>query len=121
MTADITLDQSMTFQETFTWTDDSGNPRDLTGYAAELRMYSDYGSEAQQTVLTFKSTGGGSANTSMTLGGNTGVISIRAELAALQALTFYSGWYILQVLAPDAVTVTKVSDGAVIVERGEAY
>lgn len=116
---DLEFTQGETFTHTFTWTDASGNPLSLVGYSAELRVFVNLEAENQLTALTFKPIGG-SANTSMTLGGAAGTIAVRADAAALAPLKFDNAYYTLLVQATDG-TVTQVDAGTVTLLPGVAF
>lgn len=116
---DLEFTQGVTFSWTKTWTDASGNPRDLTGYNAELRVFVDLGGEDQLTALTFKPVGG-SANTTMVLGGTAGTVTVTATPAALATLQFDNAFYTLLVQAPDG-TVSLVDSGTVTLLPGVTF
>ena len=56
-------------------------------------------------------------NGGITLGGAAGTISWLASAAATSALQAKQGVYDLEMIAPDTITVTRLLEGLVIIDR----
>ena len=67
------------------WQDSSGTPVNLTGYAAKMEVFQD--PNYYTAVIKASSLGDGTANTTLTLGGSAGSISVIIDVGALALLT----------------------------------
>lgn len=78
---DVVINKGTKFDKTFTWTDASGNPRDLTGYVG-VAKFNTYGPE-------------GIVDAAVTIGGSNGQIRVLLTAAQTDALDWELGeWYL---------------------------
>lgn len=119
MPYNMVIEEGPTFTETFEYKP-GGQPADLTGYSAKLRVMRDPGLPTEQTLLAFQSDGMGTPNTTLTLGGATGTIAIRAEASVTADLDFTDAPYTLMIQSPDG-TVTKILEGSCSIVPGVSY
>lgn len=119
MPYNMVIETGQTFTLTFEYKP-GGQPADLTGYSAKLRVVKDLGQADQSFLLSFQTDGLGTANTSMALGGAAGTITVRAEASATSTLAFISAPYFLMIKSPDS-TVTTILSGSCSVEPGVAF
>jgi hypothetical protein len=106
-TYDFTIEQGATFQRTFTWKDNNGNPINLTGYSAKMELKDSHGN----LLLTLLS------GTDVTLGGSAGTIAVEIAAATTAALTFDTANYDLR-LTDASGTVTRLLSGIVTLSDG---
>ena len=118
---DLLVNQSATYQVTFTWQTGSGcscnsacncppanaTPVDLTGYTADLKIRQTVNSP---TVIYEAST----TNGAIVLGGTAGTIALTIPASATATFTFVRGVYNLT-LTSAAGVVTRLLQGSVIV------
>lgn len=114
----ITFEQGTPFQLVYTWTDNNGNPVDVTGYSAKLKVVTDLINKVQ--ILNFVSSGSGTPNTSIVLGGAAGTVTVNATAAATGAMNFDTGYYALLVESAGA-EITKLLEGTVTVGLGLSW
>lgn len=119
MPYNMVIEEGSTFTLTFEYKP-GGQPANLTGYSAKLRVVRDLGLSDQSYLLSFQSDGQGTPNTSLTLGGAAGTIAIRAEASVTSALKFTDAPYALLIESPDG-TVTKVVDGSCSIVPGVSF
>jgi hypothetical protein len=92
----FTILQGRTFNYSFTWTDGSGNPVDLTGYTAQ--MYCRYNLTDTTPFLQLTTSNGGIA-----LGGTSGTITLSASTSTTSALTAGIGVYDLELISGSGI------------------
>jgi hypothetical protein len=114
---DISVEQGADYSLVVTYLDPDGNPVDLTGYAAKLRVVTDAVSE---TPLLLFATTSGDAGTTVTLGGAAGTITIEATAAYTAAIDWDTAIYTLLVKSPGG-EVTKLLKGAFEVNGGVTW
>lgn len=114
----LVFEQGTTYSLVLTWNAPNGAPMDLTGYSAKIHVVSSF--QNQQSLLEFNSAGGGTAGTTLTLGGVAGTITVGATNAATTAMVFSSGQYGLLVMSAGGV-VTKLIEGNVNVVQGVSW
>lgn len=107
----LTLQKPDTFVYTFTWTDSSGTPIDLTGCTAQMPISQTYGAPTMLGLSSATITPGGS---SLTLGGTAGTIAV--TISATDAATLTSGVYSVQVMMSDGVTLNTPVAGKFILQ-----
>lgn len=81
----IVMEKGSQFTLDLVWQDSSGNPINLTGYNAKFEVFQDpnyYTPVIKASTLT-----DGTANTTLTLGGAAGTISVVVDVGALALLT----------------------------------
>ena len=116
--ANIAFEQGAPFELVYTWTDDNGNPLNVTGYTAQFVVATDLVNKTQ--ILLVDSAGGGVENTSLTVGTTDGTFTVQAAAAATTAMTFIRGFYALIVQSPGDV-VSKLLEGQVVVTPGLSW
>lgn len=99
--------QGATLFEAFTWKDANGVAKDLTGYSARAMARTDY--DAANPFMDLTSGAG-----TIVLGGTAGTIQLKMTAAATAAITATSGYWDLELVAPDG-TVTRLLQGSVTV------
>ena len=118
VTQSLTLEQGSPFSLDLVWNSPSGTPVDLTGYSAELVMATDL---VNKTPLVLFTTGSGATpDTSLTLGGPAGTISVSASAQATSSMGFASGVYALLVQDSSSV-ITKLLEGYVALSYGLSW
>ena len=98
----ITADQGATFELVLTWRDPSGNPINLTGYAARMRVAPSKGAPQVLSPST--------ENGQITLGGSNGQITVRVSAAIMATVPQAQYAHELDVESPDG-TVTRLIEG----------
>lgn len=116
--ANIAFEQGTPFELVYTWTDENDNPINVTGYTAQLIVATDLVNKTQ--ILIFDSAGGGTANTTLTLGGTAGTFQATATAAATTAMTFITGVYALIAQSAGGVQ-TKLLEGQCVVNPGLSW
>lgn len=106
ITLDITIEQGATFTLDFVWKDSDGIPVDLTGYSGRMQVRKAVGSADAALTLT--------SPTGITLGGNTGAISVKATPTQTSAITLRTGVYDLELQDPNG-DVLRFAEGAATV------
>lgn len=114
----IIFEQGTPFSLVFTWTDGSNNPINLTGYSAKMHVVTDLINKVP--ILLFTTGNGGTANTSIVLGGSAGTVTVTATDAATAAMNFDTGYYSLFVQSSSGAN-TKLMEGNVTVSLGLSY
>lgn len=114
----IAFEQGAPFDLVYTWTDENDNPIDVTGYTAQIIVATDLVNKTQ--ILLFDSVSGGTANTTLTLGGAAGTFEATATAAATTAMTFITGVYALIAESPSGV-IQKLLEGQVVVNPGLSW
>lgn len=104
---DITIEQGATYAQTFTWTDDAGDPVNLTGYTARMKIKTAKGATANIASLTDAA--------GITLGGAAGTIAVTLTATVTAAYTFKRAVYDLELVNGD--TVTRLLEGDVILSK----
>ena len=102
-TYNITCNQGATLQRTLTWTDPAKNPINLTGYTA--RMHVRTAANAASTILELTS-----SNTTITLGGAAGTVSMNVAANVTANLTPGLYVYDLEVVSGGG-EVTRLVEG----------
>src|SRR5215207_9195643 len=102
---DFTIEQGATFRRTLTWKDEDGNPIDLTGCTARLKIYRSNGTDIK--LLTTDTDGG------ITLGGPAGTIELYLSDEATADLDFDTARYVLKITSPNT-DVTPLVRGTVV-------
>lgn len=105
-TYDFTIEQGTTFSRTFTWTDSSNNPINLTGYTAKLSIAP---APAGTPYISLTDTSG------ITLGGSAGTIAVTLTAAQTTAFTFTTAKYDLK-LTDASGNVTRLLEGTVTLD-----
>ena len=99
--ANIIIDQGTTFSTVINLTDDNGDPISLTGYTGDAEMRKHYTSSNSQSF-------------SVTLGGDTGTITL--GLTASQTANLTAGRYVYDVEVTSASNVvSRIVEGIVTV------
>jgi len=101
MTGTHAIDAGATYQLTVTWKDSNGNPINLTGYTARMKMKNKHGGT---TLVSLTEADG------LTLGGALGTILVTIS-DTLTATLSGSGVYDLEVESSGGVT-TRVVEGS---------
>lgn len=115
-TLNIAFEQGTSFDLVYTWTGpDNVTPVNVTGYTAKMIVVSDYVNKTP--LVLFNSAGGGTSNTSVTLGGAAGTVEVQATDAATAAMTWITGVYALIVQSPGGLD-TKLLRGQCVVNPG---
>ncbi len=117
--ANIAFEQGTPFELVYTWTQTGTDiPVDVTGYTAQLIVATDLVNKTQ--ILLFDSAGGGTANTTLTIGNAAGTFTVTATAAATSAMTFVTGVYALIAESPSGV-IQKLLEGQVVVNPGLSW
>jgi hypothetical protein len=109
---DFTIDQGATWDKTFGWDGDDGNPVDITDYTARMQFRAGSPLAPNPPALDLSS-----ADNGITLGGATGDIYVELAPATTRALvpgTVY--YYDLELTDPTGTVVTRVVQGAAKVD-----
>ena len=101
--------QGATFTKIITWKDDNGVLINLTGWKARMMMRETV--ESTTPFLTLTTENGG-----ITLGGAAGTVSLLVSAATMSSIQAKQGFYDLELVAPDNVTVTRLLQGLVAVD-----
>lgn len=101
-TYDISAEQGSDYATTVTYTDDSGDPVNLTGYTSRMQVRKFAGSASP--VITLTNTSG------MTITAATGVIAVSITAAALAAIP--AGSYVYDLEIASGASVIKLLSGA---------
>jgi hypothetical protein len=117
-TANIAFEQGAPFELVYTWTDDNGNPFNVTGYTAQFIVATDLINKTQ--ILLVDSAGGGAANTSLAVGTTDGTFTVQATAAATTAMTFINGVYAL-IVQSSGSAISKLLEGQVVVTPGLSW
>lgn len=104
---DLTIEQGATFRQLFRWQDKLKNPFDLTGFTAKLMMRQSVASPLTLMVLTTENGG-------ITLGGQTGSITIFIDPSVTSRLRWELAVYDMELYAPNG-DVYRLVEGQVIV------
>lgn len=106
---DITIEQGIDFSLHLTYKDAAQTPIDLSGYTAkmQIRAYA-----ASDRVLLERST----ADSSIYLGGPSGVVIVTASAEETAALKFINGVYDIELYSPIG-TVIRLLQGKVFVNQ----
>lgn len=99
--ANIIIDQGTTFSTVINLTDDNGDPIDLTGYTGDAEMRKHFTSSNSQSF-------------SVTLGGNSGTISL--GLTASQTANLTAGRYVYDVeITSSSNVISRIVEGIVTI------
>lgn len=101
--------QGATFEETITWTDDSGAAMNLTGYTARMQAREEYDSA---TAFIDINTGNGG----ITLGGVAGTIALLISATNTALITAEHGYYDLELVSPTG-KVYRLLQGKICVSK----
>lgn len=85
------LVQGITFEKVLTWTDDLGDPVDLTGYTGSMKIRRNYGAEILYELTN--------VNGRIVFGGVLGTITLNIPKATMDTLAF--GRYIYDIVITD--------------------
>ena len=100
----LVVDQGADFTTTITLTNDDGSTFDLTDYSAASQIRKHY-------------TSSNATNMSVTLNGNSGIVTLTMNNSVTAAMT--SGRYVYDVVMTDSSSVmTRVIEGMVLVRAG---
>jgi hypothetical protein len=113
----ITFEQGTPYQYTYIWST-NGSVNDLTGYTARMHIVTDLVNKVP--ILTLTSDGTTAPNTSITLGGTAGTVTVNLTDAATAAMNYDTGYYALLVQSPGGVNY-KLMEGTVTVALGLSY
>lgn len=81
----VVMEKGSQFTLNLVWQDSSGNPINLTGYNAKMEVFQD--PNYYTPVIKASTLLDGTANTTLTLGGAAGTISVVIDVNALALLT----------------------------------
>lgn len=98
---DITIEQGAQFSPTFTWTDDNGDPVDLTGYTAKMEIRKEK-DKTSAKIITLTDSGGG-----IDINGTEGEVTPIIDASETAELGFLWAWYDLQLTPPDNSEAVK--------------
>ena len=107
---DLYVYQGATFEKTITWKDEFNALINLTGWKARMMMREMLDSISPFLTLTTENGG-------ITLGGASGTVSLLVSATATSAIAVKQGVYDIELIAPDNVTVTRLLEGIVFVDR----
>lgn len=107
----VSIDRGFDWMLTLTWKDPNGNPYDLTGYSAAMKIRPAY---ADQTSVVYASLSSIGPSPEITLGGSAGTITLSLTGAATAAILPGSSVYDLRLTSPSGAT-TKLLEGIVSV------
>lgn len=114
-TLNLTIEQGAKFSRLLTWQDAAGDPIDVSSYEARMQIRA----TTDSTAVLFKllSTGGTSADGTITLGGAAGTILLEIGADLTETITTWSsGVYDLELyVAADVTDVTRLVQGSVTV------
>jgi hypothetical protein len=113
----IIFEQGTPFQYVYTW-ETNNVPNDLTGYSAKMIIATDLVNKVP--ILTITSDDTTAPNTSLTLGGVAGTVTINLTDAATTAMNFDTAYYALLVQSSEEVNY-KLMEGTVTVSLGLSW
>jgi hypothetical protein len=107
---DLVIEQGVTLNQQFLWTDSTGAVVDLTGYTGRMQIRASYTAATTIADLTV-------ANGGIVIVGATGSVTAHITATATAAMNFVQAVYDLEMVAPDGVTVTRLIQGAVTLSK----
>ena len=102
----LTIEQGATFRKVLTWTDNLGNPIDITGFTARMQIRQALKDPTPIISLTTENGG-------IVLGGVTGEIELYISDGDTEAMTIQKGVYDLELEAGGGGDVTRLVEGKV--------
>ncbi|MHA2066624.1 MAG: hypothetical protein ACXABY_19805 [Candidatus Thorarchaeota archaeon] len=106
---DITIEQGSTFQLFFIWLDTSGNPIDLTGYSAVMKIKPYLGGSDIDSLAS---------GAEITLGAANGTVQVDLTATVTAAYSFLRAKYDLEVLpAASAAAAIRLLEGDVTLSK----
>lgn len=108
----FTLAQNGDFIQPLVWKDANGNPIDLTGYTAKMSI-----GDRRPPVVTYYTILSTGMNPGITLGGDTGIITLTIPVDIVQDFSFVNAVYDLLLTSPSDIT-TPLLQGNIIIAPG---